>query len=170
MAELVNKEKTLNVSLVKELFDYDENTGNLIYKKARKRIKVGDIVGSEHNNGYLQCRIGDHIYYLHRLVWLFKKGVWPSGEIDHINRNKKDNRIENLRIASRSENNKNVDCRKTSITKVKGVRFDKRSNRYVAYITEKGKYKHVASCSTLEEAIIYRTDYAKKLHKEFFNG
>lgn len=92
---------------VRRLFDYDPTDGALRWKVSRQRIVRGAVAGSDNGDGYIQICVNGHRYLAHRLVWLFHHGSWPTHEIDHINRNRTDNRIENLRDLPRSENVKN---------------------------------------------------------------
>ena len=101
--------RDLTVDLLKELFDYDKETGNLIWKrKPSTKIKVGDIAGTLKDNGYIYVGINHNSYRAHRLIFLMHKGYLPK-TIDHINRDKLDNRIENLRPATVSQNSMNRD-------------------------------------------------------------
>lgn len=73
-----------------------------------KKIKAGDVVGlGSLKNGYRCTAINGRQYYQHRLVWLHVHGSWPDGPLDHINGDRKDNRIENLRSATLSQNQHN---------------------------------------------------------------
>ena len=107
---------------VRELFDYDVETGNLIRKtNASSRARIGDVAGCEDGRGYLFTGISGKYYKNHRIVWLWHNGYLPEGEIDHINRNKIDNRIENLREASSVCQRRNQNLRKDNKSGVKGV-------------------------------------------------
>lgn len=90
----------------KELLRYDENLG-FIWVKIRGKVPhklIGSVAGGESGRGYLTISLLYHRFAVHRLVWLWHHGEWPSGMIDHVNGDKKDNRIENLRIASSVQN------------------------------------------------------------------
>jgi hypothetical protein len=80
------------------LFDYDPATGNLIRKtRTANSVRIGDVAGSKNVDGYIQISIDSKPYMAHRLVWLWHGKELPQF-IDHINRNKADNRIENLEL------------------------------------------------------------------------
>ena len=86
-----------------EVYYYED--GCLYYKKrVANRIKVGDKVGGVGMHGYYNVSIKGRRYKLHRIVYYFHHGVMPDEEIDHIDRDKSNNRIENLRVVTRSEN------------------------------------------------------------------
>jgi hypothetical protein len=98
----------LTAEQVRELFDYDQQTGNLIWRDNKSGgVMAGQVAGCINARGYRRIRVDQVEYKAHRLVWLHVNGEWPSKQIDHINRNPGDNRIENLRDVTASENLKN---------------------------------------------------------------
>ena len=78
--------------------------GTLVYRYSIGNKKLGSLAGYKKPDGYYRVYINGKGYYLHRLIWLYHKGDLPILELDHINRNKSDNRIENLREVSHKEN------------------------------------------------------------------
>lgn len=93
---------------LKSALTYDPETG--IFRWAidkGQRVKAGCVAGHLASNGYVVIRINQQTYKAHRLAWLYMHGEWPEPFIDHINRDPSDNRLKNLRCASRSENNFN---------------------------------------------------------------
>lgn len=92
---------SLTAETVRALLDYSGDTGHFRWKE------TGKPAGGLQDKGYRIIEIGGTPYYAHRLAWLYTHGVWPEADLDHINRNRDDNRIENLRDVSRSENNRN---------------------------------------------------------------
>jgi hypothetical protein len=98
----------MNKELLHELFDYCD--GNLYWKQSvNTKIKVGQKAGCPKNDGYIQIRVNKKPYQAHRLIYLYHYGVLPDHplELDHINRNRADNKVENLRIVTKSENQLN---------------------------------------------------------------
>lgn len=93
-------------------------------------------------------RVMGHVVYAHRLAWFYVHGVWPTNEIDHINRNKSDNRIENLRDVTRTVNQRNLPV--WGIVPFRGVRTSK--NRFQAQISINGRSKYLGSYKTAEAA------------------
>ena len=87
-----------------EKYKYDDETGAIFRPTGRGGFKL---CGSLAPNGYIKVSINGKLYFAHRFVWFYVHGVWPKGQIDHINGNKIDNRIENLREATHSENQQN---------------------------------------------------------------
>ena len=108
---------------LKALFDYNLETGILTYKVRRSnKVNIGDIAGWKYGKGYLAVTLSNKHYRVHRIVWIMSYGDIPDGyQIDHINHNKLDNRLENLRLATNSENQCNKPIIKTNKSGVKGL-------------------------------------------------
>lgn len=137
-----------------DLFDYDGN--NLIPKiKTSNRTKLGKVAGYINNHGYRIVGADGTQYLAHRLIWLYVFGGWPK-EIDHINRIRDDNRIENIRNVDSSENNKNLPIRKDSKTGIIGVCWATRERRWRAVIFTGGKQTHLITTSNLLDAACAR--------------
>ena len=93
-------------------------------------------------------------------------GEFPCSEIDHINGNKQDNRIENLRIASRSINAQNKrSARADSVSRVLGVSWHKMANKWVAQISKSGKKFHLGSFSDIDDARNAYISAKRRLHE-----
>lgn len=123
--------------------------GNLDYNKDTgvfTRISTGRIAGTDTDNGYRKIGINNKRVYAHRLAWLMHYGYEPKGEIDHINRDRSDNRIANLRDVSASINQRN----RSDWTVNTGIRFRKDKQRWQAYIHVNNKFKSLGhfSCET----------------------
>ena len=105
---VVQIEEPLTAEMLRSLLSYDPETGEFRWRISRGRVSVGDIAGSHPNRvGYLRIMLGDVEYRAHRLAWLYIYGKWPELVIDHIDRNKTNNRIANLRDVSHAENMRN---------------------------------------------------------------
>lgn len=89
------------------LIGYDPQSGDFTWKVSRGRMPAEAKAGTRHREGYLVIKIGKQRHYAHRIAWLLMTGSWPKEQIDHINRNSGDNRWDNLRLASPSENRRN---------------------------------------------------------------
>lgn len=136
------------IERVRELFEYDDHTGNLIHKTNRRKARTGDIAGAAGGKGYLQVKIDGSKYFVHRLIWLIVTGEWPKGQIDHIDRNKLHNRFSNLRDVSAAINNTNKDA--YGETGIKGVRV--KGSRFVARIADAGLNRYLGCFRTAEDA------------------
>lgn len=124
--------------------------GRLMWIDPPGKAKVGDIAGSPHN-GYIQVGLFGRRYYAHRLAWFLHYGRWPQGELDHVNGNRADNRIENLREVTRDENAQNR--RKAQGNNKLGVLgVYRHSERFRAQIMAAGGRIHLGLFDTVEEA------------------
>ena len=134
---------------VKDLFDYQQ--GKLIWKKNMGKNTVqGREAGTQDKNRYRAVRINGKRYYVHRLVFLLHHGYLPRS-IDHINQIKSDNRIENLRACSNSQNSVNVSKPKLKDSvKYRGVTWNERNknNPWVASIRVNGKKTYLGAFKT----------------------
>lgn len=128
---------------LKEYLHYDPNTGVMFSYKNRKRTNYLFPLGSVATNKYLLINISDFRYRAHRLAWLYVYGEFPKGQIDHINGNRIDNRICNLRDVSRNENAKNKSMYKNNTSGVSGISWDKINSKWSVYIKDLhiGSYK-----------------------------
>ena len=125
------------------LFRYDCSSGKVYRLFSNSNVnKIGDEVGSRLKNGYLHVRLDGSSYRIHRIVWEMHNGEIPKGmEIDHINHIRDDNRIENLRMVSRSENMKNRLLSRNNTSGHCGVTFDSARGKWVGQVWSDGKKK-----------------------------
>lgn len=156
---------TVSQSRLRELYEYDPNTGHLLSKLHKK--SVGWL-----RNGYLTVDLYDQgktkHFRVHRLIWMYVYGDWPKGEIDHINGIRSDNRISNLRDVTRIQNsqNKKVYLTKTELPKsgYKGVNWNRFTNKWVASIGNNKKSIHLGSFDDPQKAYLSYLEAAKKFH------
>lgn len=146
-----------------ELLNYDPETGIFTWNVDRKRVRKGDISGCPDKAGYLQIGIDGKLYLAHRLAWFYIHGQWPSLEIDHINRDKADNRISNLRLATRRENIINKAPSKINRSGVTGVYWNKASRKWHAQIYANGK-RHSLGLFTQKELAVEARKHAEIIH------
>jgi hypothetical protein len=137
---------------------YDPETGD-IWRK------VGHL---NQTFGYRQLKVGGRPYQEHRVAWFLHYGVWPEGMVDHINGDKSDNRIENLRLADARSNARNSRKRKNNKSGKKGV-LAAENGRWHAQIRADGQPLYLGTFDTKEEAHRAYCDAAKKHFGEFAN-
>jgi hypothetical protein len=153
----------LTLEEFKELLNYRRETAEFTWKKPRQNVKVGDIAGCVNKvKGYHYIGIKGRNYYAHRLVWLFETGDWPKGQIDHINNDKLDNRIENLRDVSNRENQQNQKSHRNG--RLVGCYYHKQKNKWHAEIRINGEKVSLGLYLTESEA---HTAY-RDTHFEWF--
>lgn len=150
---------------LKELLTYNEKTGDFFWKKARNGTKKGRPAGCVGNRGYREIKVMGKLYYAARLAWLYTTGHFPINFIDHKNGNPGDNRIENLRESSASENAWNRKIPNNSTSGFKCVtRYGK---KWVARIVVNGKRIYLGRFETSIEAYEKYVEACNKLHGEF---
>jgi len=150
---------------IKQLFSYSD--GNLYWKISRSNcIQIGQKVGTTPKHGYSQTYFEGKNYRLHRLVFLYHYGYLPF-EIDHINGDKADNRIENLRAATSTQNQQNAKLRKDNISGVKGVNWYKPSKKWQVQLRINTVKTHIGYFNNLELAELVAIEARDKYHKEF---
>lgn len=159
----------LTVEQINKYFTYEEETGKLIWKVNKgKRGRIGNIAGCTNAQGYRRIRLDGKCYREHRLVFLLHHGYLPE-MLDHINNDRSDNRIENLRAVTASQNAHNRSINSKTTSGVKGVTWDKVNKCWIARITTNRKRKHIGNFNTLkaaEEAIAIARE---ALHGEYTN-
>lgn len=160
----------ISISTLNEWLVYDSETGCLKWKKRKSpSANAGDIVGCKNSRGYIHFRIDKISLTCHRTAWAMYYGEWPELFIDHINGDRSDNKISNLRLASRSENNRNAAIRKDNKTGMKGVRFCLRDKKYIAHIRINGKSICLGYFDSAIQAQGAYAEKAKEIHGEFLN-
>jgi len=149
---------------LQELFYYKD--GYLYWKvRIRTSIDLSKPAGCIEKNGYRRIQIEGKIYRAHRLVWKYHYGKDPKEFIDHIDGNKTNNNIENLREATNQQNLFNTGPSKNNKLGIKGV--SKNGNKYIARIEINGKSKYLGMFNTIEEARLAREEAEIKFFKEF---
>lgn len=128
---------------------YDPGTGKIFW---RDRFKGREAFSTKDAYGYFVGRAYGPKLKAHRVCWLLHYGSWPSGEIDHINGDKSDNRIQNLREVDRSENMRNSRMSSANSTGYTGVHYHKANKKYIAYARADNKLVYLGSFLTAEEA------------------
>ncbi|AUR99409.1 hypothetical protein NVP1265O_30 [Vibrio phage 1.265.O._10N.286.52.F6] len=161
--------------LVKELLHYDPETGEFTHKHRGRHHFSNDgrfrhwndrfsglKAGKKRSNGYWIITIFNKAYRAHRIAWLYVYGSFPSGQIDHINGVRNDNRIKNLRDVNQAENGKNQKRRSTNTSGVTGVWFSKQKGKYVAEILVNGVKHHIGTFESVTAAAKARKEAERK--------
>ena len=138
----MSKKSLPSLEELKEYLSYDPDSGLLTW------IKTGKEAGCKCPRGYKRVVFKNRCYYVHRVVWVFSNSRWPELSIDHINGNKSDNRLVNLREVSHKVNCQNRREHRTGHL----LGTNKRGGRYKAQIQLNGKIVHLGTFDTAEEA------------------
>lgn len=178
--------RTLHEEL-KELLEYNPATGEFFWRVSNSPgVKIGDIAGSVYANGYRYIQVEGLDYRVGRLAWYFVTGEDPLDFIDHKNGQRDDNRFENLRVATNSQNQANRGIPKNNTSGVKGVRWQSSRGKWIAMITIHGKainlgcydsivdaakaYRNAAIAAWGEFALVPSNDELETLAEEFGDG
>jgi len=125
---------------LKKLLSYDKETGLFFWNISKGTIKAGKKAGFKQSKGYIQISIDNKQYFAHRLAWLYIHGAWPINLIDHIDQNKENNKIENLRDVTKEINFQNQSkSHSNNKTNLLGVHYKKSIDKYAARIKSNGK-------------------------------
>ena len=161
---IVPQRPELTAEYLRSILSYDPETGIFTRKvRTSTRVKVGDVAGSADGIGYLRIRLQSRKYKAHRLAWLYTYGEWPKDQIDHINRNRSDNRIANLREVTNKQNGQNRSKPSSNTSGYQGVHWNKQSSKWQVKIKHNCKDIHLGYFAYLEEAISTRKA-AEKLY------
>lgn len=144
------------------LFVYDAGSGKLFYKITRGRFVAGSPVGALQRNGYFTLKLLGKKRCAHWVVWLMHTGKFPDATIDHIDRNRSNNRIENLRPATRSQQQGNMALTRANTSGARGV--SQRGEKWKATIWENGVQRLLGTFDTKDAA---KAAYAKAAMKHF---
>jgi hypothetical protein len=149
---------------LKSIFEYDPMSGTLRWKEGRSNMVKGSIAGCTHGSGYKVVTIKSKMHKVHRVIWIMLFGQIPDKFfLDHINGNKADNRLENLRLATNSQNQQNRPAPKNSSSGYRGVNWHKQADKWMARICHNNKRITIGFFDTAEQAYeAYKTE-AKKL-------
>lgn len=165
---MANRNFSLTQDLLHELFDYRD--GELFWKvnSGNRKNLAGSKAGTINNSGYASVCVNQKEHLVHRLIYAMFHGSF-DGIIDHIDGNKLNNRVENLRIASYSQNSFNSKLYKSNKTGVKGVSYVAKFGKFVARCQTAGKSKYLGAFDSLEQADFVLRAYRLESHKEFAN-
>ncbi|AUE23479.1 HNH endonuclease [Escherichia phage vB_EcoS_HSE2] len=143
-----------------DYFRYDTNTGKLYWRVTNSnRAPAGSEVAAVRNWGYVCVRLHGRTFQAHRIIWDMMKPenkLQPGEEIDHIDHNRENNLLSNLRKTTRKENSRNLSLARNNTSGVTGVRFDKSRGKWRAEIKVKKRVIHLGRFETIDDAIAAR--------------
>ena len=166
-SRMAANDNLISADRLRSLLHYDPETGVFTWLVNKSNVKAGSTAGKHAANGYWRIKLDGREYPAHRLAWLYMKGTWPSGVVDHINMNKIDNRFDNLREASFAQNQHNRTEQSNNTSGYKGVSRFKNTGRWRADIMLNGKSHYLGSFDTAEDAAIAYDMAASELHGSF---
>jgi hypothetical protein len=151
----------LTAERLREVVSYNQETGVFM------RRSNGAVAGTRKDNGYLHFCVDTKKYGAHRLAWLYVRGEWPIGDIDHIDGNRANNAIKNLRDVDRSTNLENQRQAKShnKSTGVLGAYLHKQTGKFMSRIQVRGKGKYLGLFDTVEEAHHAYVEAKRQLHE-----
>lgn len=159
----------LRADRLRQVVNYNRDTGEFT-RRVRgpgRSGPVGSHMGCANSKGYDRIMVDGVSYLSHRLAWLYEYGAWPVAELDHINCNQRDNRIANLREATRAQNCRNTRTPKNNSSGLKGVSFNRNHGLWVASISCDGNQQVVGRFDSKEAAYAAYCAAAVRLHGEF---
>lgn len=150
---------------VRDHFFYDPETGVLLWKQNFHKNRIGKVAGGTTQEGYRSVRIDGQTYCVHRIAWAYVHGVWPTLEIDHINRDRADNRIANLRQVTTAENQHNqAFTGRKGTSPLLGAHFNKQAQRWQSSIIVNNKAIYLGLFETDELAHAAYCAAKKRFH------
>ena len=157
-------ESDLTAQRLRELLDYDPKSGLFIRKtNAAWGTRVGDVAGGINNEGYINIRLDGVLHKAHRLAWLYTHGEWPSGMIDHMNGDRADNRINNLRVVLRAANMQNQRVAQKS-NRLGFLGVTRHGRKFRAHLSVAKKNVYLGLFDTPELAHAAYLDAKRRLH------
>ena len=152
---------------LQELFDYKD--GQLIWKIKKARANKGDVAGCESSrNGvlYRQIKVDGKLYLAHRLIFLYHHNYLPI-QVDHIDGNGLNNRIENLRGADACKNSLNSKLKSSNTSTSKNVSWNKQRNKWMVQAKVDGKQRYFGLYDDFELADLVAAEVRGKFHGQF---
>jgi hypothetical protein len=154
---------------IREKLQYSPELGGscLSWKKSKFPKKVGAMAGAIKSDGYWRIVVGGKTLLAHRIVWFLHHNRFPMADLDHVDNNKLNNRIENLREATRSQNNMNTSPTKRNTSGAKNVSFHKRQKKWEVRVQVNRKMINFGYCDDLELAELVAIEAREKYHGNY---
>lgn len=146
----------LTAARLRELLHYAPETGVFTKRIKTGKWPAGHVVGTPDRHGYTTIWVDGTVHRAHRLAYLYVYGRWPEGDIDHVNRVRSDNRIKNLRAATRSENCQNKGRQSNNVSGRTGVAWHSAAKQWEAYIWVQRSKTYLGTYPNIDDAIAAR--------------
>lgn len=166
-------ERSLTSEELRDMLEYNPETGGFVWlyrTDTTDRFNdkfFGKPAGRLNWQGYIEISIRGTRLGAHRIAWAIHYGFWPPDDIDHINRVRSDNRICNLRLATRQQNNRNIKVKSNNNSGFTGVHWNKRLKKWRARIVVDRVLLHLGLYELIEDAIKARKEAEVKYFGEF---
>lgn len=157
----------ITVEQLRSEISYDPETGQFHWLTSGRGRRVNGLAGTVNNHGQVLIMINYQRYLANRLAWFYVYGEWPKGEVDHINRNRQDNRLCNLRDISHMENMANTARRSDNTSGERGVCFDHQKWKWKVQLTFKGGKRYAKHFETKDEAVSHARAKRAEMFGEF---
>lgn len=155
----------MDVQELRRQLRYDRESGLLFRRLTRGKVRAGDIAGSRPKTSrYSYLWLNGEMWLTHRVVWAHVYGEWPTEQIDHINGDRLDNRIANLRMADKFQQQQNLAKPKTNTSGFIGVTWDKASCKWQAQIKSGGRQYTLGKTADIQEAAQLYREAKRRLH------
>ncbi len=162
----------LSAEYVRSILEYDPVTGVFRWKwrvslSPAWSVRWAGRAAGFTVRGHTQIQIGGSNFYAHRLAWLHVHGEWPPEQVDHINGDRSDNRLANLRLANNSENGCNKSMQRNNTSGAVGVTFHPQTGKWRARINKNGQKKFDGLFDTKDAAVAARGAALRDIHGAF---
>lgn len=152
-----------SIDYLRQRLSYDPDTGKLYWlahsgmpAKWNTRYAGSEALGTLNKSGHKYGSVDGCKIKAHRVVWALHYGVWPDGDIDHINQRPADNRIENLRVVTKTTNMRNVARTRANTSGATGVVWYKRKSKWHARVCVDGKQRSLGYYDSFDDAVVAR--------------
>jgi hypothetical protein len=164
MTKARDLENGLDLNYLREILSYNSETGEFVWmKRTSRNTHVGDVAGCVWKTGYRIIAIGKNRYMAHRIAWFMFYGSWPKITIDHIDGNKLNNRIANLRDATYSMNSQNRKSA-TMLSKTGVLGVVESNGKFRVHLGVNGKVLYFGAHETKEKAHSVYLEAKRRLH------
>jgi hypothetical protein len=165
---MTRSEQALTAERLREVLYYEGETGDFTWRrKISRKVVPGEPAGWVNDQGYRLISLFTCTYRAHRLAWLYTYGQWPTGEVDHRNGTRADNRLANLRQATSTQNKANMKVRADNRSGERGVCWDSSRKLWSARVQVNGVTLNLGRFKNFKDAVEVRRKKAKEVFGEF---